>query len=105
MIWQIDFPSAWSAVLRLDYGVMRLPQEWTDRSLLVCSALAGVFIMIAIVGAGMLPIEPVGICLILALLCALAGVDKALKAFPMQRVALAPGVALSLLAMLMLFHH
>jgi hypothetical protein len=105
MIWQIDFPSAWSAVLRLDNRVLRLPKGWADRSLLVCSAFAGAFLMIAIIGAGMLPIEPVGICLILALLSGLAGVDKALKSFPRQRAALAPGVALSLLAMLMLFHH
>jgi hypothetical protein len=105
MIWQIDFPSAWSAVLRLDGGMLRLDQVWGDRSLLVCSAVAGALLLIALVGASMLPIEPVGICLILALLSALGGIDNALKSFPMQRAALAPGVVLSLLAMLMLFHH
>jgi hypothetical protein len=105
MIWQIDFPSAWPAVLRLDHAVLRLDKVWTDRNLLVCSAIAGVFLLIAVVGAGALPAEPVGICLILALLSALAGVDKALRTFPMHKVALAPGMALGFLAMLMLFHH
>jgi hypothetical protein len=105
MVWQIDFPSAWSAVLRLESAVLRLPKGWADRNLLVCSAVACTLLLIAVIGAQVLPIEPVGICLILALLAALAGVDKALKTFPMQKVALAPGVFLTLLAMVMLFHH
>jgi hypothetical protein len=98
MIWQIDFPSAWSAVLRLDKG-------WADFTVLMCSALAGALLLIALIGSSALPTEPVGICLILALLSALAGIDRALKRFPMQKVALAPGVVLTLLAMVMLFHH
>jgi hypothetical protein len=98
VIWQIDFPSAWSAVLRQD-------KAFADIGLLLGSALAGGFLLMAVIGSHVLPIEHAGICLILALLSALAVVDRALKTFPVNRIDLAPGLALSLLAVVMLFHH
>jgi hypothetical protein len=69
------------------------------------STLAGVFILFALAGSQLLVTLHVDFFLLLGLMSALAVIDLASKAFPASKSRLAPGLVLSTMAVLILFHH
>ena len=73
-------------------------------SLLLRSALAGIFLLIAMASSRLLLTPYVDFFLVLGLLSALAVIDQAAKAFPLNKSRLAPGLVMSMIAVLMLFH-